>query len=265
MALIHSNFFSEELQMCVSCEVILPQRSEASDAIAPADEKYKTLYLLHGFSDDETIWQRRTSIERYVTPLGLAVVMPCGHVSAYADMAHGGRYYSYISKELPAIMRSFFPLSDRREDNYICGLSMGGAGAMKIGLNNIEAFSAIGCLSAGARNNVSDAALTPKQKQRNEMLYGERGIAGTEEDVFGAAQRALESGKPLPRIYHTCGTEDFILPAALKTKEFFEAMPGNPFGYEYEADKGVHSWEYWDEHIQHFLSFLQLKPQQRFL
>ena len=125
MALIHSYFFSEELSMCVSCDVIMPQKRESMGEQGTA-ERYKTLYLLHGFSDDETIWQRRTSIERYVSSLGLAVIMPCAHVSAYADMVHGGKYYSYISKELPAVMRSFFPLSSRREDNYICGLSMGG-------------------------------------------------------------------------------------------------------------------------------------------
>ena len=264
MALIHSHFFSEELSMCVSCDVILPQKRE-SVGEQGAPERYKTLYLLHGFSDDETIWQRRTSIERYVSNLGLAVVMPCAHVSAYADMAHGGKYYSYIARELPQIMRSFFPLSGKREDNYICGLSMGGAGAMKIGLNNIDCFSAIGCLSAGGINLHYHTDLTPRQKARNEMLYGSRELKGTEEDVFGAAERALQSGKPLPRIYHSCGTEDFILPSALNTKAYFEALEGNPFGYVYEADKGVHSWEYWDEHIQHFLRFLDLKPQDRFL
>ncbi len=264
MALIHSYFFSEELGMCVSCDVILPQKRENAGEQGP-EERYKTLYLLHGFSDDETIWQRRTSIERYVSNLGLAVVMPCAHVSAYADMAHGGRYYSYIAKELPEIMRSFFPLSARREDNYICGLSMGGAGAMKIGLNNIESYSAIGCLSAGGINLYAKADLTPRRKLRNEMLYGDRDLKGTEEDVFGAAQKALQSGKPLPRIYHSCGTEDYILPSALNTKQFFDSLEGDPFGYVYEADKGVHSWEYWDEHIQHFLRFLELQPQNRFI
>ena len=265
MALIHTYFFSEALGMCVSCDVILPQKRELSTAEAAADERFKTLYLLHGFSDDETIWQRRTSIERYVSKLGLAVVMPCAHVSGYADMAHGGKYYTSISKELPSVMRSFFPLSDRREDNYICGLSMGGAGAMTIGLANTDNFCAIGCLSAGAVNRTPGTDLTPRQKQRDEMLYGDRDIKNTEEDVFGSAEKAMKSGKPLPRIYHSCGSEDFILPSALRTKDYFESLKGNPFGYVYEADSGVHSWEYWDEHIQHFSRFLGLTPQERFI
>ena len=75
------------------------------------------LYLLHGLSDDHTIWQRRTSIERYVAPLGIAVIMPNVHRSFYTDMAHGLKYWTFVSEELPQIAQSFFPLSDAREDS----------------------------------------------------------------------------------------------------------------------------------------------------
>jgi len=83
MALIQCNFFSESLGFCTTMNVILPQ---------PARERYRVLYLLHGMSDDHTIWCRRTSIERYVDPLGLAVVMPAVHRGYYTDMAAGYRY-----------------------------------------------------------------------------------------------------------------------------------------------------------------------------
>ena len=89
------------------------------------------LYLLHGLSDDDTIWLRRTSIERYVAPLGLAVVMPQVHRSFYADEAIGGRYWTFLSEELPEWWRRFFRVSRRREDTFVAGLSMGGYGALK--------------------------------------------------------------------------------------------------------------------------------------
>ena len=91
MALIHVGFFSEVMGMCMSCDVILPQYSQSLIGMktAEATGPRKVLYLLHGASDDHTIWQRRTSIERYAAPLGLAVVMPAAHLSSYADMAHG--------------------------------------------------------------------------------------------------------------------------------------------------------------------------------
>ena len=198
MALLHVNFFSEALGMCVACDVILPQRATKQIGMAAAarGDKHPTLWLLHGASDNHTIWQRRTSIERYAAPLGLAVVMPNAHLSSYADMAHGGKYYTYISQELPEKMRAMFPLSDKREDNFIAGLSMGGAGCMKIGLNNPQNYAAIGCLSAGAINR-DGIAMTPERRARMIMTYGTEDISiftrkGTPEDVFGAAQRILD-------------------------------------------------------------------------
>lgn len=257
MALIHTEFFSNTLEMCVSCDVILPQAKDAN--VRP---RFKTLWLLHGMSDDETIWQRRTGIERYAVPKGLAVVMPAAHLSSYANMAHGGRYFDYISEELPQIMRGFFPLSEKREDNYICGLSMGGAGAMKIGLAKPEAYAAIGCLSAGCINRNPAKEGTPQQAARAEMLFGSRDLKGTEEDVFGCALRNIREGRPLPRIYHTCGDRDFILGSALQTKAFFESEEGAAYEYVYEQDPGAHEWAYWDSHIVRFLAFLNLKDQQ---
>ena len=262
MALIHANFFSETLGMCVSCDVVLPQRAtrQIGMAASAADGAYPTLWLLHGASDDQTIWQRRTSIERYAAPLGLAVVMPAVSLSAYANMAHGGRYYDYVSKELPAIMRSMFPLSDRREDNFISGLSMGGAGCMKIGLANPENYAAIGCFSAGAINR--HAQLSPERAARMMMTHGTTNpddLKGTVEDVLGSAQRILDEGLPCPRIFHSIGSEDFLLDSAHETRDFFTSLPGNPFDYHYEEHPGAHTWEYWDEHIQDFLRFIGLE------
>lgn len=264
MALIHANFFSESLGMCVACDVILPQRATRQIGMAAAarTDKHPTLWLLHGASDNHTIWQRRTSIERYAAPLGLAVVMPNAHLSSYTDMKHGGKYYTYISQELPAILRSMFPLSDRREDNFIAGLSMGGAGCMKIGLNNPGNYAAIGCFSAGAVNRAGIAD-TPERRARLVMTYGnEEGNVeeGSPEDVLGAAQRILDENLPCPRIFHSVGTEDFVLPSARSTRDFFTSLPGNPFDYHYEEHPGAHTWEYWDEHIQDFLRFIDLKP-----
>src|SRR5690606_7723267 len=109
---------------------------------AVGEGRHKTLWLLHGRSDDHTIWLRRTSIERYVAPLGLAVVMPNANLSFYNNMAWGARYGDFFENELPELARSFFPLSARREDNFIAGLSMGGYGAMRLALANPGRYAA---------------------------------------------------------------------------------------------------------------------------
>ena len=256
MALFHVNFDSKVLDLAMSADVIIPQRLGQAGI---SDYRYPTLYLLHGYSDDHTAWQRQTSIERYAIRLGLAVVMPNAHTSGYANMAHGNNYYTFISEEIPAVMRGMFPLSDKREDNFIAGLSMGGAGAMKIGLAHPEQYAAIGCLSAGLGNFHNQENPTPQQIKQRFMLYGDRDLTGTEEDAVHSAKVILQEGKPVPRIYHACGTEDTLaLPGARKTRDFFQSFPGNPFGYVYEVNPGIHNWDFWDEHIQHFLRFTGL-------
>src|SRR5262245_30099729 len=121
MALIHCNFYSQVLGLASTMLVILPDPSPAVPSVT-SQQRYPTLYLLHGRSDDHTIWQRRTSIERYVQDLNLAVVMPAVERSFYTDMAAGLPYWTFISDELPAIARHFFPLSALRDENYVAGL-----------------------------------------------------------------------------------------------------------------------------------------------
>ena len=123
MALLHTQFRSDALQIAVSVDVILPQEACLKGRKPPV------LYLLHGLSDDHSIWLRRTSIERYAEALGLAVVMPAVNRSFYADMAYGAKYWTFVSEELPRVMHGFFPLSDKRADTFVAGLSMGGYGA----------------------------------------------------------------------------------------------------------------------------------------
>ena len=142
MAFFDCHFFSETLALSVSAHILIPQvAAKKSRALHP------TLFLLHGLSDDHTIWMRRTSIERYAAARNLAVVMPAVGRSYYQDMASGPRYWTYLSEELPAIMRSFFPLSGERADNFTAGLSMGGYGALRLALAHPKKFAAAASFS----------------------------------------------------------------------------------------------------------------------
>ncbi|MEO6787053.1 MAG: alpha/beta hydrolase family protein, partial [Chthoniobacteraceae bacterium] len=148
MAFFDCHFFSETLALSVSAHVLVPQ--------TPAAKRRKlhpTLFLLHGLSDDHTMWTRRTSIERYAAERGLAVVMPAVGRSFYQDTAGGARYWTFLSEELPAVMRGFFPLSEKRADNFAAGLSMGGYGALRLVLGHPKKFAA-GASFSGALDYV---------------------------------------------------------------------------------------------------------------
>ena len=178
MILNQVKFFSETLGMLSSMYVLLPKRTVAEMKSKRA-QKYRTLYLLHGHSDDHTAWQRFTSIERYAEGLNLAVVMPAVHLSFYNDMAHGLKYWQFISEEVPALVRDMFPLSSARKHNFVAGLSMGGYGAFKLALTYPDRFAAAASLSGALDiREVVDPNGKRNDKARLEEMrtvFGERG------------------------------------------------------------------------------------------
>ncbi len=256
MPLIHADFFSQALQLCVEVDVILPLRPWKGTG-TPDDSRHPTLYLLHGLSDDHTIWQRRTSIERYVEEYDLAVVMPAVHRSFYTDMKAGYRYWTYVSEELPYVMRSLFPLSDRREDNFVAGLSMGGYGSFKLALSHPERFAAAASFSGALHMALAYQDPTPEWQAELNRIFGSLDeYRGSANDLFTLAERAKASGKPLPTLYAWCGTEDFLLPANHAFRDHAHQL-GLPLTYR--EGPGDHTWKYWDEQIQVFLQMLPLK------
>ena len=253
MALIRIGFFSEALNMCTSCDVILPQAHSADEP----PRTYPVMYLLHNLTKNHSTWQRMTGIERYALRHDLIVVMPDAHLSSYADMLHGGKYFTYIVDELPRIMRGFFPISPRREDTFICGASMGGYGALKIALNRPEQYAAAGSLSSGF-TSITDYIARKDDRGVNllEMTFGETGLAEENADSTARA-RALAAGDgPRPRIFITCGSEDTTLPENChEARDFFRAFEGNPFDFVYTEHPGAHDWDYWDRHIEDFITY----------
>ena len=192
MALLHVDFFSDVLGMCAEMDVILPEQTHGQIGMEGkrGDGKYPVLYLLHGMSDDHTIWQRRTSIERYAADYGIAVVMPSTQLGWYTDMYMGHKWWTYISQELPAICRSFFPyMSDKREDTFAAGLSMGGYGALKCGLLAPDTFSAVASLSGGVdAADCADAVPGDPHAQLWEDIFGPKDqIRGSDNDLFAVA------------------------------------------------------------------------------
>ena len=266
MALMEVKFSSETLGMNTGAYVILPQKMHGIgvDGAKGEKERYPVLYLLHGASDDHTIWLRRTSIERYVASMGLAVVMPEVLLSRYENMAHGPRYQDFIVEELPKIMESFFPISGKREDKFIAGLSMGGMGTLKIALQYPDKYAAAGVLSSGNLFYRTDRGSALARGRASggapimEAVYGTSDLSKLQKsdwDPFVLGERNLEAGCEMPKFFHACGTEDFLLDAARITRDWFKKHPS--ITYEYHEGPGAHTWAFWDEWIQAYLEFIR--------
>ena len=126
-------------------------------------KKYKVLWLLHGTFGDHTDWIRKSNIELYACEKDLIVVMPSALNSNYAEWAKfsiGFDMYHYLTEELMPLVYNWFPASDKREDNFIAGLSMGGRGTLVYALNHPEKFAAAGWRSILLRMKTPGALRT---------------------------------------------------------------------------------------------------------
>jgi len=260
MAFIQCDFFSDVLGMSSSMNVIIPENKENRIGIQTGSERneYQVLYLLHGLSDDHTTWMRRTSIERYANKYGLAVIMPNVHRSFYTDMVYGNKYFTFISQELPQIAEKLFPLSTKRKDTFVAGLSMGGYGAFKLALNHPERFAAAASLS-GALNIAENAEKAGEQEElyrEMKWIFGDlNNVKNTKHDLFYLLKRLIGKKKKIPALYQCCGTEDFLYKDNIKFKDFCSK---NKIKLEYEEESAVHEWDYWDKKIQSVLRWLPL-------
>lgn len=256
MAFIQCDFFSDVLGFSTSMNVILPQQTTSQIGLngSKTKLKYPVLYLLHGLSDDHTIWMRRTSIERYVASLGIAVVMPNVNKSYYVDMVHGDKYGEFVSHELQETVQSFFPISDKREDNFLAGLSMGGYGAFLIALSNPAKFAAAASLSGALDIKASIDRREVEDKEFFQNIFGETNkLKGSKYDLFALSEKLAQSDTLLPKLYQCCGTEDFLYDDNKKFKSHIEKLS---FDYTYQEGAGIHNWDYWDINIQKILQWM---------
>ncbi len=207
MAHLRCDFYSDSLNLSTSMTVILPQQT--STQIGMAGRAFEglppVLYLLHGLSDDDTIWLRRTSIERYAAPLGLAVVMPQVHRSFYTDEVYGQRYWTFLSEELPHLVAGFFRISERRQDTFVAGLSMGGYGAWKWALRQPERFAAAATLS-GAVDLTSGRSRRVRSEDPMlfDRVFGSRGSGrrSRRPDLVAGPRRAGHPSPAVPVLRH---------------------------------------------------------------
>ena len=256
MALIECNFFSDTLGQAMTMKVILPETTHHQIGLTNQsnDDLPPVLYLLHGLSDDHTIWLRRTAIERYVAPLGLAVVMPAVHKSYYSNLTPGDPYFHYISHEVPAKVQQLFRVSTDRAKTFVAGLSMGGYGAFKLALNYPDHFAAAASLS-GALDpaeflNHADLDADPHLQ----LAFGSpEAFHHTANDLFHQTEQLAASDQPKPRLFQCCGRQDFLYDQNIRFRDF---ISDKGFDYHYEESDGDHEWGYWDTHIQRVLSWL---------
>lgn len=239
------DFHSAALDQEMKYRILFPCLYEKSGG------RFPVLYLLHGLHGDYLDWDTRTHLERYAQRYELIVVMPDGDDSWYTNSASDpkDKFEDYIAKDLVAEIERKFRTLRSRHGRAIAGLSMGGYGALKIGLRYHYDFAFAGSLS-GALNAPQD--LGDKRAEFRDQLL----------KVFGAPDNAVRADNnvfsllrsadtnDLPYFYLACGSADSHLQV---NRDFAAQLSSRGAAYEYHETAGGHAWDYWDRSLQDLL------------
>lgn len=263
MALVKVDFFSKSLMRTVTIQAIVPVDKFIDEK--PKEKKpYKTLYLLHGIFGNDTDWVSGTRIQRWAQAHDLAVIMPAGENKFYVDNERTHEYYSqFIGEELVNFTRDLFPLSTKREDTFIAGLSMGGYGAITNGLKYHQTFGHIAGLSSALmieeHVKAVDGDDIPYINKRSylESVFGNlNALIGSDKDYKALVERL--DVKDIPHIYLACGQDDFLIKNNRDYKDF---LIQHGVDVTYEEGPGAHEWDFWDRYIYKVLEWLPLNDE----
>jgi S-formylglutathione hydrolase FrmB len=250
------SFQSESLGEQRSFSILLPADYDNSF------RRYPTLYLLHGYGDDNTAWSYMTNLSEYAASHEIIIVMPDGSKSWYVNSASDpkAKFEDYIVKDLMGYVDGHYRSIPLPRSRAVAGLSMGGYGAAFLGLKHYKEFAAIGAFSGALAIAKEEVPAGRGPDNFKETLMKIMGKPGSE-DAAARDPFALVAKVPaasMPMIYIACGGQDFLLKS---NRDFVALLADKKIPYEYhEVSPRVHAWDFWDDQIRIFLDMLEARP-----
>lgn len=238
MTLIQASFFSENLNRHVYYNAVIPN----------TQQPLPTLYLLHGWSGSHDDWIKRTRVLELAEQYHIAIVFPNGENSFYVDFSEAESYGKMVAEDLVNETRQLLNLSDKREDTWIAGLSMGGYGALRLGFLYPEIFSKITGLSSRIIAKGMDGLNYDDYNQLPPTIKNVF-IRKTPEEIEQEMDLAvLANGiQQWPVIELYCGIEDSFYQ---NNKEFYLWLSQMNPSVKFYEDEGDHNWDYWNKVIE---------------
>lgn len=232
MSVVEVQFFSPALNRHVQYSVILPREGAGP---------YPVLLQLHGLTDDHNAWIQKSNLVRHVERYPMLVVMPNGGTSGYLNLIATersldiderigvARYEDAIVQDLREHVSRIFNV--RTGLWAIGGLSMGGFGAMRLGLKYPDRFSSIWAHSSAFRIGPLMADRTPDAADALVLTHAQR----------------LNAQASLPEISFDCGVDDELIG---ENRELHAQLDQLGLHHHYAEHPGAHTWDYWDLHVQ---------------
>jgi len=230
-------FPSAALNREMPYRVILPANSSA-------DRMLPVVYLLHGGGGGFRDWSNYSDVAHFAER-GLLLVMPEGGSSYYTnavDPAHD-RYEDYVTEDLIADVEGRFPAAPGRANRAIIGVSMGGFGAVKIGLRHPDLFVFVGGISSAI--DVPRRAFTIRRLQQSRHYQAIFGPSGSQTRRDNDPLVLVRTVNPdtAPYLFLACGEQESLLPP---NREFAALLAERHFQYEFHTVPGGHEWNQWN-------------------
>lgn len=272
MAFIHLNYYSHKLHYQTDLNVTIPIPDGDDDVLGdgmpeyfPEGKKYQVLYLLHGTCGDCYDWLIKTNAERMAQKHRLALVMPSCQNSFFMNMDSGPDYLDFLTEELPEFIAGMFPISKKREDTFIAGISMGGYGAWHTALMAPYRFEAAASMSGVLEFPAGDP-IESEVKKGTDNIWPFRAMLGNQDfaamltdakvHLLTRLDELQKKGDRIPKLFMTVGTEDFTYESNMAVRGQLEKRK---IPCTCTQGPGKHNWFYWDEHLSEILEWLPLK------
>lgn len=251
MNLIHCEFPSDTLHTYVHVTVMLPKKMKTPLETPMKKEAYPVLYLLHGALDYGDSWIYRTDLSNLVDEKEIAVVLPSVGNSFYLDEPEGMAYFTFLTEELLEYLEHIFPLSQKREETFIGGLSMGGYGSLYAALRKPERYGKVFSLSGALDIRRTSCFVSQCGASLPGQLRDRKALSGGAYDLFALLEKADPA--VMPPVFLACGKEDFFMRDNLFFAQMMEKR-GMPVTF-HSAD-GEHSWAFWRTWLNCAFDFL---------
>lgn len=252
MALIDMSFLSMSLMREVSLKVILPTDNAA---INQAQPPFKTVYFLNGYSASSEQMLTYLGLRVESELKGLAIVIPNGENAFYTDVPErNGRYSTFVSQELVEFTRKVFPLSDKPEDTYLAGISMGGFGALYNGLKHPEVFSKVAALSPAIDLYHIPAVVGLPPILMDQYFGSQEKYENSDADL----KNAYLQDRPRPELFVGCGRQDLAVWDQVKDFKDRLDQAGIPHTWmELDGNHDTYTWQCMLDRVFSFLAGIE--------
>lgn len=256
---------SDVLNKQVNYSVYLPEHYNVSE------QSYPVVYLLHGFLGNETDWIRSGNLQATVDQLitskkivPMVIIMPDGDDRLYMNKEDGSYPYEdmFMTEFIPFIESKYRVKKDRKH-RAICGLSMGGSGALRLAFKYHDIFGVTVAFSAGISTeeeiiNEASETFEPYFGRISPSVIGKKGedrLNSTIEDydVLNWVENTDSDILKSIQIYFDCGDDDFI---TVGNAQLHILLTQKGIPHEYRVKNGSHDWDYWRSALPDGLVFI---------